>query len=98
MLAAAMNPQQATELAVRRELLRLALQNSSRSVPLQLVAVGIMVALGLNVGATFAATAVAALGVAVAIWRYTLKARYPQSAELSELRISKATTELEGNS
>jgi signal transduction histidine kinase/CheY-like chemotaxis protein len=98
MLAPHMNPQLATDLAVRRELLRLALQNSTRSIPLQLVAVGVMVALGLNVGSIQAALAVALLGLAVAVWRYTLKVRYPLSEDLPESRISKVTLELEGNS
>jgi len=39
-----------TDVAVQRELLRLSLHNSSRSVPLQLATVAVLVALGLDGG------------------------------------------------
>ena len=93
-----MNSHSATEFAVRRELLRLGLRNSSRSIPLQLLAVGVVVALGAQAGAQLASAAAAALGLAVAIWRYSVSRRYPSSLELSESRIIQATRELEGNS
>lgn len=97
MLAAEMS-NSTTEFAVRRELLRLALRNSIRSVPLQLVAVGVVVALGLYVGATIAAASAALLGLTAAIWRLSLSRRYPASQHLSEASIARATRELEGNS
>jgi len=87
-----------TESAVRRELLRLALRNSTRSVPLQLVAIGVVVALGIHVGAVFAAVSAGMLGLSTAIWRISLGRRYPPTRELNEEEIQKATRELEGNS
>jgi signal transduction histidine kinase len=97
-LADAMNSQSATEFAVRRELLRLGLRNSTRSVPLQLVAVGVVVALGMQAGAQLASALAAALGLAVAMWRYAVSKRYPDILDCSERRIVLATRELEGNS
>lgn len=88
----------ATESAVRRELLRLALHNSTRSIPLQLVAVAVVVALGWHVGAVGAAIAAAVLGVTVAAWRYSVSRRYLLLNELTESSMARATRELEGNS
>jgi two-component system, sensor histidine kinase len=93
-----MSQDPSTESAVRRELLRLALRNSTRSVPLQLVAIGVVVVLGIYVGAKVAAVSAALLGLATAVWRYSLGRRHPPTRELSETEIRKATRELEGNS
>ena len=98
MLATAMNADQVTEYAVRQELLRLALLNSTRSVPLQLVAVAVVVAIGWLAGANVASGCAAVLGVAVAVWRFSLSRRYPAPNGLSEKSIALATRELEGNS
>lgn len=87
-----------TEVAVRRELLHLALKNSKRSVPLQLVAVAIVVASGIYAGARIAPIAAALIGVSVAIWRVSLSQRYGTFSGDSEERVLKATKELEGNS
>ena len=46
-----MNPELNAEVSVRRELLHLALRSSTRSVPLQLVAIGVVVFLGVKSGA-----------------------------------------------
>ena len=93
-----MSQNPSTESAVRRELLRLALRNSTRSVPLQLVAIGVVVALGLYVGAKVAAVSAGLLGLSTAVWRYSLGRRYPPSRDLSEAKIINATRELEGES
>jgi signal transduction histidine kinase len=93
-----MDTYRATESAVRRELLRLALRNSTRSVPLQLAAVGVVVALGWLAGAYWASLSAAVLGIAVAVWRLSLSRRFPISVDLTEERIAQATRELEGNS
>ena len=84
--------------AVRRELLRLALANSTRTVPLQLVAVGVVVVLGVQVGAYLASALVATTGLAVAAWRLTLGRRFGMGPTLSDDRLARATRELEGNS
>jgi two-component system, sensor histidine kinase len=91
-------PQSNHEAAVRRELLRLALLNSTRSVPLQLVAVGVVVIVGLMAGALLGAGLAATTGLAVAAWRLWLGRRFGNGAELSEQRIALATRGLEGNS
>lgn len=87
-----------TEVAVRRELLRIALQNSARTVPLQLIAVGVVVFFGFEAGAYGSSTIAVALGLAVAVWRLALSYRYPATETLPERKISRATKELEGNS
>ena len=61
-----------TEVEVHRELMRLALHNSIRSIPLQIVAVVVMVLMGAEVGKYGAAFATAALGLGVAVWRLVL--------------------------
>jgi hypothetical protein len=43
-----MNAEGSTDIAVRRELLRMALHNSARSVPLQMIAIGFVVWLGIR--------------------------------------------------
>lgn len=87
-----------TDFAVQGELLRLALRNSTRSVPLQLIAVGVVVYLGVGAGAINAATLAGSLGLVVAVWRASLSARYRSSSGFSERMIRAATLELEGNS
>jgi signal transduction histidine kinase/CheY-like chemotaxis protein len=84
--------------AVRRELLRLSLGNSARSVPLQLIAVAIVVSLGFLVGAVIAGSIAAVMGVAVAAWRLWITRRYAHETALSEKEIASATLALEGNS
>jgi signal transduction histidine kinase/CheY-like chemotaxis protein len=86
------------ESAARRQLLGLALRNSSRSVPLQLLAVAIMVAFGFAVNARGAAWTVALLGISVALWRLAVSHRFEKRKELTEAEILRATKELEGNS
>jgi signal transduction histidine kinase/CheY-like chemotaxis protein len=87
-----------TEVAVRRELLHLALRNSTRSVPLQLIAVAVVVAFGIEAGTVWAPFAAALIGVVVAVWRYSLSRRYGTEGVLAEERVAQATWELEGNS
>ena len=87
-----------TEIAVKRELLRLALRNSSRSIPLQLLAVGIVVALSIMVHARAFGIVAAVLGLIVSAWRFSVSRRYGSAASLSERQIAGATRELEYNS
>ncbi|MEO8524637.1 MAG: ATP-binding protein [Caldimonas sp.] len=87
-----------TDVAVQRELLKLALRNSTRSAPLQLLAVGVVVAFGFHAGAVVVSSLAAVLGLGVAAWRYSMSRRYSFSDELVEGRVVRARWELEGNS
>ena len=84
--------------AVRRELLRLAMRNSTRSVPLQLLGVGMVVALGLLGGSVIAAAIAAVIGVVVALWRLAVARSFGRHPEPTEADIADATRSLEGNS
>ena len=87
-----------TESAVRRELLRLALHNSGRSVPLQVVAVIFVAALGFMAGSTVASIATAIVGLAVAAWRWLISRRHPDAEALDARDVKAVERELEGNS
>ncbi len=87
-----------TEFAVRRELLRLALRNSTRSIPLQLLAVAIVVALSIVVNVPAVGAGAAILGLLVSVWRFSVSRRYADVAKLTEWHVARATRELEGNS
>ena len=84
--------------AVRRELLQLALQNSGRSVPLQLLAVAFVAYLGVTVDHLPVAAAVVACGVVVAVWRISISNRFGDAANLSDERVARAEAEFDGNS
>src|SRR4051812_19622320 len=85
------------ESSASRELLGLAMRNSSRSVPLQLLAVVIMVAFGFSVKADTAAWAVVVLGLSVAAWRISVSKRFMGKSDITEKQIIQITRELEGN-
>jgi hypothetical protein len=70
--------------AVQRETLRMALRNSSRSVPLQLVAVGFFVVLGFGVELRLIAVLIGLVGVGVAAWRYSLSKRYSEVSSCTD--------------
>ena len=84
--------------AVRRELLRLAMRNSARSVPLQLLAVGIVVGLGFVVQSRAAATAAAIIGVLVGVWRVSMARRFLREDAKSDEEIARSAREFEANS
>ena len=86
-----------TEVAVRRELLRLSLRNSSRSVPLQLAAVAVLAGVGLFAGRYVAAALTALIGAAVGIWRYWIAHRFADIDALSEIDLSHVTRQVENN-
>ena len=98
MLATPMSTESTIESAVRRELLQLALRNAKRSIPLQLLAVGFVVYLGVHVSATGTAVLAGLLGLLVAVWRHFLVRRFAAAYQLSEQRLTRATRELEANS
>ena len=93
-----MSADSTTDVAVRRELLRLSLRNSSRSVPLQLVAVAVLAGIGFFVHHYAAALATASLGLGVGIWRVLISRRYEDVSALTETDIHHVTRELEINS
>ena len=87
-----------TEVEVHRELMRLALHNSIRSIPLQIVAVVVMVLMGAAVGKYAGATATAALGLGVAFWRLVISRKFSGPDRiLSERELSSAKHHLEWN-
>ena len=85
------------EAAVRREMLRLALHNSGRSVPLQLVAVAYVAYLGVVANRSAVAWGVCGIGIAVALWRLLISRRYADPSALSDAALKRAEFELEGN-
>jgi two-component system, sensor histidine kinase len=82
---------------VRRELLQLAVHNGVRTIPLQLLAVLIVVALGASVHANRAASIAAAMGIAVGIWRYRIWVRYARHEPIAAAQVRAATRAMEGN-
>ena len=87
-----------TEVEVHRELMRLALHNSIRSIPLQIVAVVVMVLMGAAVGKYFGAVATAALGLGVAFWRVVISRKFSgPDRVLSEEELKSAEHHLEWN-
>jgi signal transduction histidine kinase/CheY-like chemotaxis protein len=92
-----MTPHSPSDDAVRQELLQLALRNASRSVPLQLAAVGYVCFLGLQLGLNLAAAATGALGVMVAVWRLLISKRYLGASGAPVGNLVNAEHELEGN-
>src|SRR5689334_6953858 len=85
------------DVSVRREMLRLALHNSFRTIPLQVLAVAYFVTLGWMAGLPKITALAALLGLIVAIWRFALK-RYGDVHGLSDARMARIQLELEGNS
>ena len=91
-------PVSSLESAVRRELLRLGMVNSSRSVPLQLLAVVIVGVLGYLVEAKIAAGIAVVVGIIVGVWRRSIASRFLRAPQLSDQAIASSTRELEANS
>ncbi|WP_176068004.1 ATP-binding protein [Piscinibacter koreensis] len=90
-------PSPATEIEVQREVMRLVLHNSARSVPVQIGAVVVLVLIGAENGRYLAAGATAVVGIAVAIWRLQIS-RWFQQGALSKYQLRRAQLHLEGNS
>jgi signal transduction histidine kinase/CheY-like chemotaxis protein len=87
-----------TEVEVHRELMRLALHNSIRSIPLQILAVVVMVVMGVAVGKYVGAFATAALGLGVAYWRLVISRKFSGPGRvLSEAELKSAEKHLEWN-
>ncbi len=75
----------------------MALRNSSRSVPLQLVAVGFFVVLGFEVELRLIAVLIGLIGVGVAAWRYSLSKRYSEVLSCTDAELLRVQRELEWN-
>ncbi|MEO7335219.1 MAG: ATP-binding protein, partial [Caldimonas sp.] len=87
----------ATEAEARQELMPLALRNSARSVLLQVVAVVVIGAMGLQAQRPAMAALVAGTGLAVAVWRLLISRRYDRSPEHDDASLLSLQRELEGN-
>ncbi len=85
------------ETAIRREMLRVALHNSARSVPLLLVAVLFVAWLGWQARDWRSVAIVAGLGLTVAAWRWMLDRRYGEQPALVPDQITSVVRQLEGN-
>jgi two-component system, sensor histidine kinase len=92
-----MSDDPSTDTGVKRELLQLALHNSSRSVLLQLAAVGIIVIFGESGGRLEMAMVAGALGIMVAVWRLWIGRRHRGLASAPDSQLRKLEHELEGN-
>ena len=92
-----MNPSQSidsgTEVAVRVALLRMALHNSARSVPVQFAAVAWIVYLGWRGGHDVVTAIVAAMGLAVGLWRLLITRRYAPGGVVAEDMFDRASTQ-----
>jgi signal transduction histidine kinase len=85
------------ESAAQRELLRLAMVNSARSVPMALAALTFLVWLGFENGRPAAAATMLGLGAVVAVWRVWISRRFRNPDQLSAQQVARARRELEGN-
>ena len=92
-----MSDDPSTEAGVKRELLKLALHNSTRSVLLQVAAVAIIVIFGVLSERIEAAMIAGVLGTVVAVWRLWINVRYARLASLPDARLRLLEHELEGN-
>ena len=92
-----MSDDPSTEAGVKRELLQLALHNSTRSVLLQVAAVTIIVIFGVSSGRAEAATIAGVLGIFVAAWRLWISLRYRVLADVPNAGLRRLEHELEGN-
>ncbi|HET7865045.1 MAG TPA: ATP-binding protein [Burkholderiaceae bacterium] len=72
---------------MRRELLRLALLNIGRTVPLQVATLGMIVVMGLAQNLWLAAALVGAAGGWVCVWRWVLVNRYEVTEALADAEV-----------
>ncbi len=86
-----------TDVAVKRELLDLALQNAGRSVTALLLVVGIITWFGVHADRHVAAMACASLGLWTCVWRWWLWHRYHRPEPLSEAELRAAQLGLQAN-
>ena len=84
--------------AVRRELLRLALLNIGRTVPLQVATLGMVVVMGLAQNLWVAAGVVGAIGGVVCVWRWVLVNRYELTDALADGEVQGVENRLQVHS
>ena len=92
-----MNVETSIEEGVHRELVKLAMHNSARSVLMQVLGVAIIVLFGFTNGRPTAAVVAGAIGLVVAAWRLMISRRYEDAGQLSERAFQRLRLELEGN-
>ena len=92
-----MAPEEFNEAGVRRELLRLALLNSGRSVWLQLVAVAFILGMGAAEDRLVFGVVAAFVGIVVAGWRIFISVRFTGDEPLNEAQMRRLDRELEAN-
>jgi two-component system, sensor histidine kinase len=92
-----MSVETSIEGGVHRELVKLAMRNSARSVLMQVVGVAIIVLFGFTNGRPTAAVVAGAIGLVVAAWRLMISRRYGDAGQLSEHALRRLRLELEGN-
>ena len=92
-----MTEQLSDDSGARRELLRPALHNSTRSVLLLVAAVSVIIIMGVGAGCTAASVVAGALGILGAAWRLSIGRRYADVATLTSAELDAAEHELEGN-
>jgi signal transduction histidine kinase/CheY-like chemotaxis protein len=83
--------------AIQRQMLRVAVRNSARSVPLLTVAVLFLAWLGWQAGDRKTAVAMLVLGLPVSAWRWWLDWRYRGAEAIEPERIEAVVRQLEGN-
>jgi two-component system, sensor histidine kinase len=83
--------------AIQRQMLRVAVRNSARSVPLLVVAVLFLAWLAWQGGDRLSAAAMLGLGLPVSAWRVALDRRYKGHDEVEHGRIHAVVRQLEGN-
>jgi signal transduction histidine kinase/CheY-like chemotaxis protein len=85
------------DIAIQRKVLRVAVLNSARSVPLLTVAVFFISWLGWQAGDTKAAAITLSLGLVVAAWRWVLNRMHGAQQDIPPARIGRVVKQLEGN-
>jgi len=83
--------------AIQRKLLRVAVRNSARSVPLLTVAVCFLAWLGWQGGDRWAAVVMLLLGLPVSAWRWALDHAWRGEESIASDRIDGVVRQLEGN-
>ena len=82
------------DVAVRRQLLELALRNSARSAPLLLLMAMVIVWWGVEAGCERAAVATGVIGTAAALWRFFLSHRHTASAAADSRAFTRVIREV----
>jgi two-component system, sensor histidine kinase len=92
-----MTDDESIEIAVQRQMLRVAVRNSGRSLMLLTAAVLFVAWLGWLAGDRPAAGTIVVLGLVVAGWRWSLRRRYGGDAAIEAAQIGAVVRQLEGN-